>query len=62
MVFLTVFTVSTSGSPWWEDAVFYEVFVRSYYDSDADGIGDFKGLQMKLDYIRELGANALWLM
>jgi len=69
---LTVLTVSTSGSSscsgwlrpdeWWQDAVFYEVFVRSYYDSDADGIGDFKGLQMKLDYIKELGANALWLM
>lgn len=59
---LTVLTVSTSGSSWWEDTVFYEVFVRSYYDSDADGIGDFKGLEMKLDYIKELGAGALWLM
>ena len=59
---LTVLTVSTFGSSWWQDAVFYEVFVRSYYDSDADGIGDLKGLQMKLDYIKELGANALWLM
>ena len=59
---LTLLTVSAFGSTWWEDAVFYEVFVRSYYDSDGDGIGDIRGLEMKLDYIKELGANALWLM
>lgn len=40
----------------------YEVFVRSYYDSDNDGIGDLKGLAVKLDYIKEMGFNGIWLM
>ena len=41
---------------------YYEVFVRSYYDSDGDGIGDIPGLTQKLDYIQELGFNGIWLM
>ncbi len=41
---------------------YYEVFVRSFYDGDGDGIGDFKGLTEKLDYIKELGFNGIWLM
>jgi glycosidase len=47
---------------WWRDAVFYEIFVRSFYDSDGNGIGDFNGITAKLDYIQSLGANAIWLM
>jgi len=47
---------------WYKDAVFYEVRVRSYFDSAADGIGDFPGLTSKLDYLRELGITALWLL
>ncbi|MHB1004499.1 MAG: maltose alpha-D-glucosyltransferase [Chloroflexota bacterium] len=47
---------------WYQDAVFYEVPVRSFYDSNADGIGDFRGLSEKLDYIRDLGVNCIWLM
>lgn len=55
---------------WWNDAVFYEVFVRSFKDSDGDGKGDFKGLINKLDYLNDgnpdtrsdLGVNAIWLM
>jgi len=55
---------------WWNETVFYEVFVRSYFDSNADGIGDFKGLLQKLDYLNDgdpsttsdLGIQALWLM
>jgi len=47
---------------WWNDAVFYEAFVRSFYDSSGDGIGDLKGLTEKLDYLDELGVNAIWLM
>ncbi len=64
-------TGSTAESPlsfqgtnelWWRDAVFYEVFVRSFYDTDGNGIGDFNGITQKLDYIQNLGVNALWLM
>ena len=48
--------------PWWQTAVFYEVFVRSFADSNGDGIGDFDGLRAHLDDIDLLGATALWLM
>src|SRR5919112_2988864 len=47
---------------WYRDAVFYEVYVRSFYDSNADGIGDFRGLTEKLDYLQDLGITALWLL
>ena len=47
---------------WYKDAVFYEVPVRSFYDSNADGIGDFRGLTEKLDYIRNLGVDCVWLL
>ena len=47
---------------WYKDAIFYEVRVRSFYDSDGDGIGDFRGLTMKLDYFQALGVSTLWLL
>ncbi|GAB4389934.1 MAG: maltose alpha-D-glucosyltransferase [Thermodesulfovibrionales bacterium] len=47
---------------WYRDAVIYEVHVRSFYDSDGDGIGDFRGLTEKLDYIEDLGVTAIWLL
>ena len=46
---------------WLDDAVFYEIYPQSFCDTNADGIGDFQGIIEKLDYIRELGCNALWL-
>src|SRR5690606_16589506 len=51
-----------SGPDWYRHAVFYEVYVRSFQDSDGDGIGDFKGLTSKLDYLKELGVDGIWLM
>jgi len=62
---------NTSGDyPWWNGDVFYEIFVRSFYDSDADGIGDLQGLIQKLDYLNDgdptttsdLGVSGIWLM
>jgi maltose alpha-D-glucosyltransferase / alpha-amylase len=47
---------------WYKDAVFYEVHVRAFKDSNGDGIGDFRGLLEKLDYIEELGVTTLWLL
>ncbi len=47
---------------WYKDAIFYELRVRSFYDSSGDGIGDFPGLTAKLDYLRDLGVTALWLL
>ncbi|MBI5964291.1 MAG: DUF3459 domain-containing protein [Chloroflexi bacterium] len=54
--------VEAEPANWWNEAVFYEIFVRSYYDTDGNGIGDFNGIAQKLDYIQSLGVNALWLM
>ena len=53
---------STSNPLWYKDAVFYELRVRSFYDSNADGVGDFPGLTAKLDYLHSLGVTALWLL
>ena len=47
---------------WYKDAVVYQLHVRAFHDSDADGIGDFRGLTQKLDYIQDLGANTIWLL
>jgi len=47
---------------WYKDAVIYQVHVRAMYDSNGDGIGDFRGLAEKLDYLQELGISAIWLM
>src|SRR5580698_2256714 len=48
--------------PWYKCAIIYQVHVRTFYDSNGDGIGDFKGLDQKLDYLAELGTNTIWLM
>jgi maltose alpha-D-glucosyltransferase/alpha-amylase len=47
---------------WYKDAVIYQLHVRSFFDSDDDGIGDFRGLTQKLDYLQDLGVTALWLL
>ncbi len=47
---------------WYKDAVIYQLHVKTFFDSDGDGIGDFPGLQQKLDYLQELGVTALWLL
>jgi maltose alpha-D-glucosyltransferase/alpha-amylase len=46
---------------WLEDAVFYEIYPQSFLDTNGDGIGDFEGIIQKLDYIKDLGCNALWI-
>ncbi len=47
---------------WYKSGVIYEVHVRAFYDADGDGAGDFRGLTQKLDYIKELGVTAIWLL
>src|SRR3954465_4361844 len=47
---------------WYKDAIIYELHVRAFYDSNADGIGDFPGLTQKLDYLQDLGVSAIWLL
>ena len=50
-----------SDRPWWQDAVVYQVYIRSFADSDGDGIGDLEGLRSRLDHLEALGVDALWL-
>ena len=52
---------SSANDTWYANAVFYQVFVRSFQDSNGDGIGDLKGLQNRLDDLQRLGVTALWL-
>jgi maltose alpha-D-glucosyltransferase/alpha-amylase len=47
---------------WYKDAIIYEIHVRAFLDSNADGIGDFRGLAAKLDYLQDLGVTAIWLL
>ncbi len=47
---------------WYQDAVIYELHIKAFYDSNSDGIGDFKGLTQKLDYLERLGITAVWLL
>jgi maltose alpha-D-glucosyltransferase / alpha-amylase len=52
-----------AGDPlWFKDAIIYELHVRSFFDSNGDGIGDFPGLIQKLDYLEDLGINTIWLL
>lgn len=51
----------SNSSPWWRDSVVYQLYVRSFADSDGDGIGDLDGVTQRLDYIARLGVDALWL-
>lgn len=49
------------AEPWWKSAVIYEIYPRSFQDSDGDGVGDLKGVTQRLDYLKGLGVDAIWL-
>ena len=51
----------TKQPQWLDNAVFYEIYPQSFNDTNSDGIGDIKGITEKLDYICELGCNAIWI-
>jgi alpha-glucosidase len=53
--------VDADGHAWWQHAVFYEVYPRSFADSNNDGIGDLNGITSKLDYLHDLGIDAIWI-
>jgi len=55
-------STGNNGPLWYKDAIIYELHVRSFFDSDDDGVGDFPGLIEKLDYLEDLGVNTIWLL
>jgi len=66
MFVFSIFSCSTQRAgntedTWWKETVFYEIYMPSYKDSNADGFSDFKGLTSKLDYIEDLGVKGIWL-
>ena len=46
---------------WWQHAVGYQIYPRSFFDSNGDGIGDLNGITAKLDYLKQLGVDIIWL-
>ena len=53
--------MDAEGHQWWQHAVFYEIYPRSFADSNNDGVGDLKGITSKLDYLKDLGVDAIWI-
>jgi oligo-1,6-glucosidase len=51
----------SNGETWWKEAVVYQLYPRSFQDSDGDGVGDLKGITQRLDYLQSLGIDAIWL-
>lgn len=53
--------MTTSNPEWWKSAIVYQVYPKSFCDSNGDGVGDLNGIRSKLDYLVELGADVIWL-
>lgn len=53
--------MSENTPPWWSHALFYQVYPRSFFDNNGDGLGDLDGVTVKLDYLKALGVDAIWL-
>jgi alpha-glucosidase len=50
-----------SGAPWWQTAAIYEIYPRSFQDSDGDGVGDLAGILQRVDYLSWLGVDTVWI-
>ena len=60
---MSISTPATTGQKpvWWKEAVVYQIYPRSFQDSNGDGVGDLRGIISKLDYLKSLGINTVWL-
>ncbi len=58
---MSTHSTDSASVPWWERAVIYQIYPRSFQDSDGDGVGDLRGIEQRLDYLVELGIDAIWL-
>ena len=56
-----VILASRAQRPWWRDAVTYQIYIRSFADSNGDVIGDVAGIQSRLPYLKKLGIDAIWI-
>src|SRR5215467_3098860 len=54
-------SIQSHGDEWWKHAVIYEIYPRSFQDSNGDGIGDINGITSRLDYLEDLGVDAIWI-
>ena len=54
-------TSRASSNPWWKHAIFYEIYPRSFQDTNGDGVGDLNGITQRLDYLKSLGIDAIWI-
>lgn len=52
--------MSTKDTPWWKDAVVYQIYPASFKDSNGDGLGDIPGIISKIDYLKDLGVDIVW--
>ena len=57
----TTARAQASADPWWKHAVIYEIYPRSFQDSNGDGLGDLNGITQRLDYLKDLGVDAIWI-
>ena len=61
LMLLTMATAFAEPAPWWKETIAYEIYVKSFKDSDGDGIGDLRGIISELDYLQNLGVGVIWL-
>ena len=63
VVFITATAAPAAAgpTPWWQHAVIYEIYPRSYQDSNGDGVGDLNGITRRLGYLQDLGVDAIWI-
>jgi alpha-glucosidase len=58
---LVTFLVGHSAAEWWENGNFYQIYPRSFMDSNGDGVGDLNGITQRLEHFNEIGIDAIWL-